>query len=116
MKYKKNILVLIKRPKCLAIEDSYDGVYWVSDMEVYNGKTFVTLSDYGDRRYRLRSLEKKYHRVDEWFWHEDWLFPLSVDSNGNPEPIDNQHNEFCYWCKEKTIYFEEFSYCPKCLR
>ena len=28
------------------------------------------------------------------------LIPISVDKNGNPEPYDNQCNEFCHWCKD----------------
>ena len=122
MEYPVGTLVMVKKPSLPLMEWKKEWIElaWIRDMDKYADKIYAIKESCGSS-YVLVSLSNNItagsdKRPGGWYWHHDWLVPMLIGKNGNPEPYDNQHSEFCYWCKEKTIYFEEFNYCPKCMR
>ena len=88
-------------------KEEWVSLRWDNLMDRHNNKTHIVCEVFNS--YYILNTDDDGYR---WGWHHDWLAP--VDKDGNP--FDNQHNEFCHWCKEKIIRFEDFNYCPKCLR
>ncbi len=118
MKLLENTLVQIKKPT-IPYErwtDEWKIVIWDDDMDRFDGQIDRVDSCVGDFKYHLKR--------NKYYWHPDWLVVVSIDKHGNINPIGNDENSFCHWCKISTKTTIEkfahgtmtFRYCPKCKR